>query len=246
MKNSIKLSLLASILLITGCITPLPISQLEPQREDSRWDSGREYLSQTENSVTVTLSYYRNEDNILVFDVVVDNQSGNEFEAHSGQWTITSQKFNKDTIDILAPEDPEAILLEFDKVESIQKARIANDQVTNVILATADLAATIADEANPNVSRAEANARFNNRMIWSKDRQVDLGRQSAYLNEIQNTRQYWEEAPLRRTTLGSKEYISGRLFFEREMTAKFYSIRAVIPEIGTFTFDFEQWLIPAR
>ena len=88
-----------------------------------KWPKG--YLSQTENSVTVTLSYYRNEDNILVFDVVVDNQSGNEFEAHSGQWTITSQKFNKDTIDILAPEDPEAILLEFDKVESIQK-RIQN------------------------------------------------------------------------------------------------------------------------
>ena len=246
MKNSIKFIFLILLLALSGCATPLPVSQLTSGAENSRWVQGREYLSQTINGLTVTLSYYKNEGNLLVFDVLVDNASQRGIEVHSGQARIKSFDQNQLEIDSKNAIDPEDKLLEFDKTASRQQAQIANEAAANAVFATADLVATISDETNPNISKAEADARFNDRLLWSQDRQNDYDRQQAYLEKIKNTRLYWEEAPLRRTTVSHNEYINGRIFFERDVLATNYQISYSIPKIGDFVFNYEQRIIPVN
>ena len=246
MKNSIKIFVTACILGLSGCAGPLPISQLNSQQENGRWVQGREYLSQTIDGLTVTMSYYKNEDNLLVFDVLIDNASQRNIEVHPGQSSIKALSESKSEINFIAAVNPEDKLLEFDKTASRQQAQIANDALANAVLSTADLVSTISDESNPNVSQAEADARFNDRLLWSQDRQNDFAREQAYLEEIKNTRLYWEEAPLRRTTVGSKEYVNGRIFFERDLKAKYYQVIYSVPNVGNFVFDYEQKVIPAN
>ena len=106
-----------------------------------------------------------------------------------------------------------------------------------------DLIATVSDETNPNVSREQADINYNKREWERQNRLADMGRQEAYLESIRNTRLYWEEAPIRRTTVGGNEYVDGRLFFNRTKNASFFRIKFVIPDAGVFEFNYKHELI---
>ncbi|GEM_PF-2747138 len=246
MKNSIITLALASFLALTGCVAPLPISQLNSQEANGRWVSGREYLTQTQNGVTVTLSYYKNRDNVLIFDALVDNLTASDVEVTPTQFQIKALSEDLEPIMGQFAVDPEEMILRYDKDASRQQAQLANDAVANTIFATTDLVATVAESTNPNISQAEADARFNNRMLLSQDRDINFDRGQAYLEDIKNTRLYWEDAPLRRSTVSNKEYVNGRVYFEREVKAKYYQIIYELPGIGQFVFDYEQKVIPVN
>lgn len=229
--------------LFSSCVSPLPISRLSPDEAQGKWIAGRKYLTQSVGDYSLTLSFYKSDGNLLLFDALFENLSNEEIDFSPLQGRIVAQKMDKTEISTLYPIDPESKLLEYDKTESRERARLANQSISNVVIATSDLIATVAEDTNPNLSQEQANANYNQRERDGQNRLADMDRQEAYLESIKNTRLYWEEAPIRRTTVGSNEYVEGKLFFERTKEAAFYTITFDIPNAGKFAFEFKHELI---
>ncbi|WP_420385176.1 hypothetical protein [Roseivirga sp.] len=242
MKKQLICAVALSAILIS-CASPLPISQLSSDETPGRWVAGRKYITQTQGDQSLTLSYYRNEGNMLIFDALFENQGSQAIEFSPGYAQIIGLNEEKQEISRALAIDPEEKLLEFDKSESRAKAQLSNQITSNALFATTDLIATVVEETDPQISRAETDASYNRREWDRTDRLNDINRQESYLESIRNTRLYWEEAPIRRTTVLSNEYIEGRFFFDRNNDAKFYIISFDIPDAGVFTFQFEQQLI---
>ncbi|MBO6660853.1 MAG: hypothetical protein JJ909_08770 [Roseivirga sp.] len=229
--------------LLSSCVSPLPISRLSSEEPQGKWVAGRKYVTQTQGDYSMTLSFYKSDGDLLLFDALFENLDGSEVEFSPMQARIIALNSEKSVISTLYPLDPESKLLEFDKSESRERARLANQSISNAVATTSDLVATVIEESDPNISRQQADANYNQREWDRQNRLADMDRQEAYLESIKNTRLYWEEAPIRRTTVGSNEYIEGRMFFERTEEASFYTITFDIPNVGKFEFNYKHELI---
>lgn len=243
--KTIKL-LLFSQLFIFACATPLPISQLVTESDQSRWIAGRQYTQLQGKDMSIGLSYYKNEGNTLIFDVMIDNYSDQEIHIDPTSIEIVSLDQSKHVINRSLAIDPESKLLDYDRRASIQKADLANDASANFVLSATDLATTIAEERDPNLTEKEKDRRFNQRLYWDEQDELATMRKEAYLESLKNTRQYWEEAPIRKTDMGPQEYIDGKIFFHRIKSAGFYQVIFKTATGEEFKFEFKQQIIPAR
>lgn len=242
MKKQLLLSL-STLLILSSCISPLPISRLNPDDSEGKWVAGRKHVSQTNGDYSLTLSFYKSDGNLLLFDALFENFGTKEVDFSPMYARIIAQDMDKNEISKLTPLDPESKLLEYDKTVSRERARLANQSISNTVMATSDLLATVADETNPTISREQADINYNQREYDRQNRLADMDRQESYLESIKNSRLYWEEAPIRRTTVGGNEYLEGRLFFERTKEAAFYTITFELPDAGLFSFKYKHELI---
>jgi hypothetical protein len=218
------------------------LSKLTSESPDSRWVSGRQYLQKESLGIGVNLAYYKNEDNLLIFDAYIENFSIESIEINPTQIELISMDSNKEIISKVKAVDPEEMLTNYDKKEARVKADLANDMTTSLFLATTNLVSTIADEKDSELSEEEKDRRFNQRLYWLNDNQIDMGRQEDYIESIKNTRLYWEQVPIRRTDILPQQYLDGRVFFERNTAAKYYQIVFNLPK-ESLRFEFEQQIL---
>lgn len=247
MKNLAKTLTILSTFLFIGCALPRPISKLTTEHHtESKWVVGRQFVTKSKEGVSVTLAYYKNEGDQLIFDALLENRSDVPILANPNWISILSLNSNGDTTKIINAIDPESVILDYDKAASRQEAHIANQSLSNLIYSTTDLVATVSDESNPNLTTEELNRRNADRALWYNQRQADYDRSEAYLESIKNTRLYWEEIPIRKTTVGPNEFIDGKLFFPRDENASTYIIEFQFPESPTkFHFRFKHELVKA-
>lgn len=247
MKNLAKTLTILSAFLFIGCALPRPISKLTTEHHtESKWVVGRQFVTKSKEGVSVTLAYYKNEGDQLIFDALLENRSDVPILANPNWISILSLNASGDTTQIINAIDPEGMLLDYDKEASRQEAHIANQSLSNLIYSTSDLVATVSDQTNQSLNTEERNGRYNNREFWYNQRQADYDRSEAYLESIKNTRLYWEEIPIRKTTVGPNEFIDGKLFFPRDENASTYIIEFQFPESPTkFHFRFKHELVKA-
>jgi len=246
MKSETTLLFLGLCLFVFSCASPLPISKLITDAEHSRWVSGRQYIEQKASDIGISLSYYKNEGNTLVFDAVIDNYSAQGIHIDPTKVELLALTHSKEIITRSFAIDPEEKLLKYDKDESIERAELANDATANLFFSATDLVSTVAEENNPNLPEAEKDRRFNQRLYWSEDRANEMERREAYIESLRNTRQYWEEVPIRKTDMQPMQYLEGRLFFERNTTAGYYQVIFHLPNGEDITFEYKQQVIAAR
>ncbi len=240
---AISLSLILSLLI--SCATPQPLSKLSTESPDSQWVSGRQYIQKEVNAIGIRLAYYKNEDDLLVFDAYIDNYSDEILELNPTHVELISLNTNKEIISTVRAVDPEKMLKDYDTQEAREKAQLANETTANAVFATTDLVATIADESNSKLSEEEKDRRFNQRLYWTNDRLANTEQQENYIEHIKNTRLYWEEIPIRRTDLKPKHFLDGRLFFNRNTQASYYQVVFHLPN-DKLVFDFKQDMIPTK
>lgn len=237
------LSALALFLIASSCVSPIPISQLSNEKEEGRWISGRKFLSQQEGNHILTLSYYKNEGEMLIFDMLYDNRSKEEIIFNPTMASIQALSADKKLLSHEKGLDPESKLLRIDIEESRERAYEANQAISNLILTATEASLDIAQINDPELSEEEKRLATAERDRFRFERRANMADQEAYLRSIRNSRVYWEEAPVRKTTVGSNEYISGKLFFPRNREAKYYLVDIDIPGKAKFKFEFEQEII---
>ncbi|WP_189628382.1 MULTISPECIES: hypothetical protein [Roseivirga] len=241
--NRQLLTLLLLSALAYSCASPIPISKLSANDNEGKWIAGRKFITKELNGHYITLSYYRNDGDMLIFDVLYDNRSSDTLIFDPSNALISAYAPDMFHLSTQKAVDPELKILEYDRSAAREEARLVNDRISELFINATDLATTIVESTDPRISQEEADARFIQRNQMSDSRQLALDRREAFLQEIKNTRVYWEETPVRKTTVLTNEYISGLLFFERNRDAQFYTVSFTIPKHGTIDFEFEQALI---
>ena len=73
--NRQLLTLLLLSALAYSCASPIPISKLSANDNEGKWIAGRKFITKELNGHYITLSYYRNDGDMLIFDVLYDNRS---------------------------------------------------------------------------------------------------------------------------------------------------------------------------
>lgn len=180
---------------------------------------------------------------MLIFDVLYDNRSLENINFDPSMTSIQAWSAEKKLLSDEQALDPESKILSIDLDESRQKAHQANQSISNVILTATESTIDIAQFNDPNMTEEEKRLATAERDRFRFERRGNLADQQAYLQSIRNSRMYWEEAPVRKTTVGSNEYISGKIFLPRNRDAKYYLIDIQIPGKAQFKFEFEQEII---
>ncbi len=233
--------IIAALAMLTSCFSPKPIMRFKPEETQTTWEKGKEYVSYKKGNYEVHASYYGNNEKNIIFDIEVVNSKGVDFlvapediKLYAGHWDNVSQNVIYDNIPIHAI-DPEAELLKIDMDNSRAEASRKNSQIAAVaIFAAAIPLAIVASNTDiKNSNSGNSNNSVNNTDLVEAGVDLALGatainqmgteNQIISLNDNRNT---WETASLRKTTLSPGYSIRGMVYFP-------------VPDLGTRKIQFD-------
>ncbi len=221
--------------LLIQCVSPLPISSLQPTSEDYTWYFGKELMSQKIENVEASILFRRNEEGYLVFDLEIINHSDQPALVAPESFVIVSSNIEGEIFSTVNAIDPEEKLRSIEIDMSRQSARETNMAIANALEVTTEIAGDIASMSD-NVSNEERAAWDVQTAQRSIERDQDMMQIERTIISLNDSRDFWENDLLRKTTLPSGHSINGLVYFQQEKKALNYDIQ--IP-VGNTTFHFE-------
>lgn len=232
--------LIALSLLAYSCATPDPTIRLKPKDESTRWNNGQEFAIYADEEVKVAGAYYRNTEDYLIFNLMIENLSAATFLVDPAQMKI-NYFFYDSTQSSRSAVDPESKLLEIDRTQNQLVADNKNDQTASIIMGTAVVATAVAvavsdenDEDDDDIAEyLIASDAINDISI---ERQISEENFNFNMNDLDNARLNWENNTVRKTHLDAGFFIDGQVFFPRNDLAN--EIQIEIP-LGNKTVRFK-------
>lgn len=246
--------------LFGGCAGPEMLFHASPVSGNTVWYSGREFVTETKDSVTVSVAFENELDGTMTFYVVVGNLGSRTLlvapekiyceASYERLKTVTNygtMDVSFDTLsrtDTIQAIDPEKELQGIDRQVAQANATYANNTGINVAAGLLQLVGDVATigqkktreelHREDRTGRSIAESQTNNN--------IDYSIQSSSLAD---QRGYWENAALRKTTLFQDNAIGGRVSIPVDQEARM--LKLVVP-IGstTFTFEFKQRPLPLQ
>lgn len=219
---------IAALAMLTSCFSPKPVMRFKPEETQTTWEKGKEYVSYKKGDYEVHASYYGNNEKYIIFDIEVINSKGVDFlvapediKLYTGCWDNVSQNVIYDNIPIHAI-DPEAELLKIDMDNSRAEAAQKNSQVAAVAIFAAAIPLAIVAS---NTDMKNSNSNGSNNSVNNTDlveAGVDLALGATAINQmgaenqiisLNDNRNMWETASLRKTTLSPGYSIRGLVYF---------------------------------
>jgi len=225
---------------LTSCFSPKPVMRFKPEETQTTWDKGKEYVSYKKGDYEVHSSYDGNNEKYIMFDIEIVNTKGVDFlvapediKLYTGSWDDVTQSVIYNNTPISAV-DPEIELLKIDMDNSKAEASRKNGQIAAAaIFAAAIPLAIVASNSDMNNNHNESyNTVTNTDLV---DAGVDVALSTTAINEmnqenqiisLNDSKNVWETASLRKTTLSPGYSIRGLVFFP-------------IPEIQTRKIQFD-------
>ena len=223
-----------------SCATSNPIVQLDSQDPQSKWLMGRQFSEyKTEDSIRVLVSYYKSQDNRLIFNVEVDNQSNKTISVDAKRFYLVGYDFEGNAIDTVRAINPERELLRMDILRDELRVAQANQQLGLVLESAGQLASAVANSND--LSRSE-------QLVTNDVQQNELARRRAMINDTRNLQsgvqmntEYWEGAFLRKTDLESHQYVDGVVLLVPIVDARTYELYVPVEgQKDTAVFKFRQ------
>ncbi len=198
-------SLLA--ILSISCVVPAPISQVSPSEEtDFIWTNGREVITQYKDSISVEVSYYENQEGLLIFDVTIANQSNRVITIDPQQFSYLPVSKKGDTLNVVKAINPEYQILEQQKNISKLDAQRKREANQALIFGSLELIGELADN---NTAQEEHSRDYPS----SFDRyEMEVAEIDYKTLNIVDRKSFWENQALRKTTLFPDYYTSGQVF----------------------------------
>jgi len=200
--------------------------RFKPEETQTTWEKGKEFVSYKNGEYEVHCSYYGNNEKYILFDIEVVNNKGIEFlvapediKLYSGQWDNMKQSVVYDNNPTSAI-DPEMELLKIDMENSRAEAALHNSQVAAVTIFAAAIPLAIAASTSDYNNRDYDETSISNSELV--DAGVNLALGTTAITEINHENQIislsdsknlWEAASLRKTTLSPGYSIRGLVFF---------------------------------
>lgn len=229
MSRALTASILLAGLLTIGCVPPAPIPfnpSFSPEVPATRWEHGKARLSQEKDGITLVATFLEGGPGALLFEVEVQNRSGAPF-------VLTPEQLN---IDLFMASQPAPMLLRTERAVDPERqiellARSAHalerqrqvDQAVAGNLAIFALAVDVAsavDNSQKPAQERHATAPISPVVIHDlahSEAQADLTH-TIRLANLKDTREPWEQACLRRTTVDDGQGVRGRVVFHLDAT----------------------------
>lgn len=218
------------LLLLSGCATPQPISRLQPVQQQgiTKWRYGSQLVTLAEQEgLEVAAAFRSSTPGYLVFDVKIRNASGRIVEIIPEQFYY--EPLANDTATLIATKvfanDPEKMLLEFDKQESRMLATQQNETVSELLSITTNL---VEDISTKNESTEELRQKYTERDARRAEYESSQANYQLNFNSLDAERSYWANQTIRRTTLDPGYEMTGTVFFLRNNKAQFIRLNVVI------------------
>ncbi len=242
--------------LLAGCVPPEVLYDATPVSKDTVWYSGREFVTKSADSITVSVAFENELQGVMTFYVVVGNMGdvpvlvAPERIYYEGKYHRLSESYSEgglvymeptDGIDTTYAIDPEKELRGIDRQAAQANATYATNSGINAaagLLQIVGNVATIGQKKSPEQRRQEDEATRDLKQS-QEDNDINYSQETA---SLAGQRAYWENAALRKTTLFTGNAIAGKLRIP--VTAGMSEFRLLIP-MGTteFSFEFEQHVL---
>ena len=231
-------------ILVTACATPAPIVRLSPSAVGNKeyWNLGQHFIYATDNNILYECGFNRIENNKLIFDVKITNQSDTDVLIDPA--SFKEEVFGKDSM-IFAEYnafDPELVLLSLNMDQNIQEAKAKNAAVFSICSSIITAGATIAVAASDKKEEEKESA-YNTLDAANSIAQTASGEaiESANIRSEKNWTQQksLSEAFLRKTTLPKGYYIDGEVHFPYKQDATGYNV-ILKSENSEVNFHFQQ------
>lgn len=230
-------ALLISATLLLSCATPSPISKLTSvDQKHTYWNNGSEVISQTKDSISVEISFYEKQNDLFIFDATVVNQRNKSITIDPLQFSYIPISIKGDTLETITSFNPESEILNQQMKISRLEADRKNQLSQLLIFGSIELAADLSNNYDENEYKENHHS-----PIESYEREVsriDFRK----LNTL-DQKEYWENQSLRKTTLFTDYYTSGKIFLSYRKGLKMMGLIFSI-EDQQFEFWFDHELIP--
>lgn len=233
MKSSTQLILLSLTLIFTACASP--VYRLTPEQE-AEWIQGTQYVTQEQNGVTAVMSYTRHNDGMITFDLQMINQSGEKMKIDPKQFFYVAYdshpyKTEGNRLDSRFVIDPEAKILEIDKIMARRRTARSVEQFLDATIEIANIAHDISTDS------------YNSRGYTERaiERRISAENFDDSMSSLENQRFAWSNLALRRTDLGNDQEVNGFINIPHHERSRFIEIHLPIPELDTeFRFLYNQ------
>lgn len=247
---------------VGGCVEPELLFQATPVSNKTVWYNGSQYVSQTQDSITVSVAFLNQLESAMTFYVVVGNEGSKSVIVdpgkvfYEGEWVQLKDVTNYsdvselgavtakfDTLsgsDTVFAYDPETELQGIDKQVVQANATYANETSMNVaaglLQVVGDLATVGKQKSAEELHREKEQTR--SLAETQANNNLTYSLQSATLAQ---QRAYWENAALRKTTLFQGNAIGGRVRVRVDDRAR--TLKLFVP-VGEHNFMFEFTQMP--
>lgn len=241
MNKYLLLSLLISAFLFTGCTSPKPLSILEADEPTQKfWHQGQEFVVASANGITIETAYNREVGEYYAFDFAIYNESDIELLVDpSGFYYLSIE--DGDSTKLTAAENPEEQLLEIDKELSRIEAEEINHSIRSALAATVELTAVVASELSNENEHERRELRASIRHNWHERNLEKAEIEYDQLSTLEQ-RDFWKTQTLRKTTLFPDQYITGQIFFSKDLEAEKIILNMPV-ENELFEIKYHQRLI---
>lgn len=257
------------LVVFQSCVAPAPIYRLSPDRKDTRWLSGREYLSDMKDSISVVLAYTGTSNQNILFDLEISNFSSVDVLVDPAVFTYKGLNANKESLFLVRNNEyvqawgkarnPEEEILETFKKENRAVAEAKNARtaaiVTAVVATTAVVGTAVATSSSSNTSSLKKDEKSQSNdlrtaqaasaslvgvaEVASVNAASSQERSFFEVQSLQELRQNWEQSALRKTHLGPKQRMRGTVVYRRLDEAAFMEITIWVAD-KQFPFLFQQ------
>jgi hypothetical protein len=234
-----KVSLVASALLAAvGCATPAPIVRLEPRAPNNVvWVAGRAVQVKERAGVRVAAAFERQLGRGLGVRLEIENGTGAPIDVSPDDVTFMTcaSRDNTSCVGSWGVVDPEQVLAGLDEQQSRSTAEASNRQSMNTTLvflsAVGDAAQIASGHADPSTGL--------NTVAASDAAAADAARAEGVQMSIEDQRELWSNAALRRNTLEPGRGTSGLVFVPVDLKTHYLWVH-VRAGGQTFAFGFQQ------
>ncbi len=234
---------LAALLTFQSCYTPASLVKLAPQKEPDKWFYGQALVRDTALGIEYEVGFDRFSNGFYAFDFHIFNRSNMPILIDPTQYSYIALNLNRLPLDTVKATNPEEEILEIEKHLSRNAARSRNQLGISLMAIGADIAGTVivASDDRPGndfVQRAVADGIHVGVAASGEANEFE----TADLNNLRDT---WETATIRKTNLESNYSMHGKVFFQATPQAEWIEIYVPVDDTQ-LKFMFRQTQVPAK
>lgn len=203
--------------LLAACASPMAVIRMNPESEQLNWNYGQAYAADTVAGIIVEAAFDKATKEHHVFDVAVVNGSNLDFLVDPSGFYIEDVTNANEQITSIKAIDPEIMLLNIDKQLSKDEANSKNAAVGMAVAAGALVAASVAVAVIDDNQHHYHRSPDPDLMLAAP---IIIGAAAddevvSYASPLEQQRELWERATIRKTTLKPGYKIEGKVYFPR-------------------------------
>jgi hypothetical protein len=216
---------------LSGCISPAPVFTLVPAENDIQWTNGIGFVDKTDQGVSVRTGFIENQNDLLCFDVSIENNSERTVLIDPGNFECIDQTTYKldahERPPLAVPLhaiDPETRIQEIEIKLSKENENYQSLQslqgvgaLLNLVLDFGFIIHPPTDEERKMQEQIEEDARCR--------RSEQENQHTQNVGSLNQEKCFWQTETLRKTTLQPMQIVAGRVYFQRQINAKLLKLR---------------------